>query len=168
MSIPKQKPGKSKQDYATPWEFIEAVEARWGKIDIDLAARVDNSKAPVFIRPEQNSLTSSWHGIHRAGEDPHEGPLCWLNPEFADIRPWAAKCHLETHYYKISPRIILLTPASIGSNWFSEYVHKKASVYALSPRITFVGETHPFPKDCMISLFGFRQKPSFDVWRWKP
>jgi hypothetical protein len=54
--VPKQKPGKSKQDYGTPWELIRAIEARWGKLTIDLAARADNAKAPLFITPEENSL----------------------------------------------------------------------------------------------------------------
>jgi hypothetical protein len=30
--MPEQKPGRSKQDYGTPWDFIKAVEARFGKL----------------------------------------------------------------------------------------------------------------------------------------
>lgn len=47
MSEPIQKPGRSKQDYGTPWEFIRAVERRWGKLHVDLAAHSENAKGFV-------------------------------------------------------------------------------------------------------------------------
>jgi hypothetical protein len=46
-----------------------------------------------------------------------------------------------------------------------EYVWREAHVYALSPRLTFKGEKWPYPKDCMLSVFG--EQPGFEVWRWK-
>jgi hypothetical protein len=30
MSMPEQKPGRSKQDYSTPVEFLDAVKRRFG------------------------------------------------------------------------------------------------------------------------------------------
>jgi len=157
MTEPRQKPGKSKQDYGTPWNLIRAVEARFGRLDVDLAAHADNTKAQRFISPEEDSLVVPWAA--------HLGPaLAWLNPPFADIEPWASKCLEETRASSL--RVVLLTPASVGSNWFAEHVHRRASVLALSPRITYEGTTAPYPKDCMLSLFGFGA-PGFDVWRWK-
>ena len=156
MTEPQQKPGTSKQDYETPWELIHAVESRFGKFSIDLAARRDNAKAPACITPETDSLKISWYA--------KSPTLCWLNPPFADIAPWAAKCKFEVAFSE-HLRIIMLTPASVGSNWFAEHVHKKAWVLALSPRLTFVGAEQPYPKDCMLSLYGFG-KTDFDVWRW--
>src|SRR2546428_14111343 len=85
MPMPCQKPGRSKQDYGTPWPLIRAIEARWGNLTIDLAARADNAKAPIFITPEENSLTQDWN--NRIGNG-----LGFLNPEFDDIDPWAAQC----------------------------------------------------------------------------
>lgn len=159
VSQPAQKPGSSRQDYGTPWELIRAVEARFGRLDVDLAARADNAKAPRFIPPEQDSLVVPWAA--------YLGPaLAWLNPEFADIDPWAAKCSEETGPSS-RLRVIMLTPASVGSNWFAEHVHRKALVLALSPRLKFVGAKDVYPKDCMLSLFGFGA-PGFDVWRWRP
>lgn len=161
MSMPAQKPGASKQDYETPREFLDAVEARFGPLHVDLAARDDNAKAPKWITPEQDSLSVRWaHRFprHRA----------WLNPEFARIDPWAAKCAKEARSEE-SPMgiyIFMLTPASVGANWFANHVHGKAMVYALSPRLTFVGETQAYPKDCVLSVFGYGVA-GFDVWRWK-
>ncbi len=43
MTEPKQKPGRSKQDYGTPPEFLDAVKARFRieAFDCDLAASHD-------------------------------------------------------------------------------------------------------------------------------
>jgi phage N-6-adenine-methyltransferase len=156
--MPPQKKGTSKQDYGTPREFIAAVEARFGALHVDLAARADNAKAPRFITPERDSLTVPWARSfpkHRA----------WLNPEFADIAPWAEKSAAETAM-GFGLKVFLLTPASVGAVWFDEHVHRKALVLGLRPRLRFEGATDDYPKDCMLSVFGYGVT-GFDVWRWK-
>lgn len=157
MSMPKQSRTTSRQDYETPPELLAAVERRFGRLHVDLAARADNAKAPIFAPPERDSLSLSW-----ARE--FAGKRCWLNPPFANIDPWAEKCASAS---SAGLHIVMLTPASIGANWFAEHVHGKAVVLALSPRITFVGATDPYPKDCMLSIFGLGVA-GFDVWRWRP
>lgn len=49
MGMPAQKPGKSKQDYGTPKDFIDAVAARFGPLVVDLAAHAGNAKCLEFI-----------------------------------------------------------------------------------------------------------------------
>lgn len=153
--MPAQKPGKSKQDYGTPWDVIRAIERDFGTIDVDLAARADNAKAPVFITPEEDSLSVPWAARF-------SGKFGFLNPEYADIAPWAAKCAIES----AGMRIGLLVPASIGSNWFRDHVHGKAAVLGVAPRITFEGCADPYPKDIILALYGFGNV-GFDLWRWK-
>lgn len=159
MSVmPKQKPGKSFQDYATPWEFIRAVENRFGKLDIDLAGSQENKKAPEVYTLEMDSLSMVW---------PH-GKNLWLNPRFAKCKIWAQKCrdwHFNDMLETTNGRIFLLTPAAIGSNWFRDNVYGKALVLALNGRITFEGQTAPYPKDCILSCYGLL--PGFEVWDWK-
>jgi len=155
---PEQNPGQSKQDYETPWELVRAVEGLLGQtFDVDLAARADNAKAPRFITPEENTFTVNWSTAFA-------GCLAWLNPEFGDIAPYAERCSLHGGVNDL--QIVMLTPASIGSNWYAEHVHEKASIVGLRPRITFVGAPDPYPKDLMLSLFGFGQT-GIDVWKWK-
>jgi len=181
MPMPAQKPGRSKQDYGTPWHLIHAIEARWGKLTIDLAARADNAKAPAFITPEENSLNQDWG--KRIGNG-----LAFLNPEFDDIEPWAAKCAGRLDRPK-QGGIIKLVPASIGSEWFAENCEGKSKVIGLRPRIKFYGchvlikdgarkgqhKCAPnclgcasYPKDCMLLLWGsrFQVEPIFQTWRW--
>lgn len=169
--MPKQKPGRSKQDYGSPWPFVRACEARWGRFDVDLAATATNAKAPRLISPEEDSLSVPWalrfRNMRRDGE---YRCLAWLNPPFGEIDRWAAKCAEETNGETIgssSLRVVMLTPASIGTEWFADHVHQKALVLGVRPRLTFEGMPDPYPKDLMLSLFGFGEA-GFDVWRWTP
>jgi phage N-6-adenine-methyltransferase len=150
---PTIKRGRSKQDHPTPPEFIRAVEQKFGKLDIDLAANKENAKAPRFISEEQNSLTTNWAQL---------GGLLWLNPPFAHIEPWAAKCRMAAEN---GARILLLTPASVGSVWFGSHILGRAMVFSLFPRISFDGIA-PYPKDCMLSVF-WGGVCGFDMWKWK-
>lgn len=155
--MPKQKPGESRQDYETPAEFIAAVERRFGPLVGDLAASAENAKHPDFFTEAQDSLSQPWARWRSDG-------VLWLNPPFGSIAPWAAKCAVEStlrHGF-----IAMLTPAAIGTRWFADHVRGKAFVLALEQRITFVGETTPFIKDLMLSVFGHGLH-GFDTWAWK-
>lgn len=173
--MPDQKPGRSRQDYGTPREFLEAVEARFGTLAWDLAASTANNVCGIlrdryrtFYGPGssagQDALEQDWTEL--------SGTL-WLNPEFGDLAPWAKKCadtiamaradRKRAHRHDL--RVCLLTPASVGAEWFHEHVHGRALVLGLSPRLTFVGETSPYPKDLSLSVFG-ADRVGFEPWRW--
>lgn len=145
---------KSRQDWATPTDFITAVEKRFGKIEFDLAASAENTKHECFFDESQDSLKQSWHKL--------SGNL-WLNPQFNNIAPWAKKCAEEA---ALGAKILFLTPASIGSNWFRDFVYHKAHVFALNGRLTFIGAITPFPKDCILSAYGY-YPPGFEIWNWR-
>lgn len=162
---PVQKPGKSKQDYGTPWEFIRAVEAKWGPIVHDLACTRENAKAPSgYYFPEDDALKHSW------SKDFPTGNL-WLNPPFANIDPWAERCAFEG--IRRDGLIFMLTPASIGTEWFRARAWGNARVLGVGPRLTFegtpinpkTGKPDPYPKDLMLSIFG-KATAGFDLWRW--
>lgn len=153
MTMPIQKPGRSKQDYVTPPEFLSAVETRFHEsISWDLAASHENTVAHNWISEHENSLTVEWH---------KKDGLLWLNPPFGKIAPWAEKCWKES---KAGARIMLLTPASVGANWFS-FIFGHAYVMYLNPRLCFDGIA-PFPKDCMLSYFCHGIQGS-EIWEWK-
>jgi phage N-6-adenine-methyltransferase len=158
--------GSSKQDYGTPADFMAAVTERFGPIHFDLAAHTRNTKAKRFFTVHENALSKNWGNVV-LGQAPAN---LWLNPPFANISPWAKKCR-ETS--TIRARILFLVPAAVGSNWFAKYVHRHALVLVLNGRLTFdgtpinpkTGKVDPYPKDCMLCVFG--EKPGFDIWRWR-
>ncbi len=146
------------QAVETPQVFIDAVEDRFGKLNVDLAATFSNTKCNMYLGENskfcEDSLSYDWSNL--------SGNL-WLNPEFKRIKPWAKKAS-DTRL-RGNSKIIILTPASVGTNWFRDYVYRKAKVIFLNGRITFVGEKDSFPKDLMLFVFGLT--PCFDVWQWK-
>jgi len=148
---------RSEQDVETPACFIEAVECRFGPIAFDLAATKANAKAARYYTPETDALARDWEG-----ELPLSGNA-WCNPPFGNVTQWAAKIAMEAK--KRRGLILLLVPASIGSNWFAEHVHPHAYVLALRPRITFVGQKDPFPRDLLLAVYGPALR-GFDCWRW--
>ncbi len=179
LTMPAQKPHRSKQDYGTPMEFIEAVLKRLHirQFAFDFGADDKNHKAARYWTKQDDSLArvGTWHKQLRGGWG-------WLNPEFADIDPWAAACAQTA---KDGGSVALLTPMG-APNWFIKHVHHKALVLALNGRLCFVDDwqhtidpspknttgrcytSEPlYPKDCMLSLFSPLVAPGFDVWRWK-
>lgn len=149
--------GKSKQDYATPLALIEAFEKRFGRLSLDLAAHADNTQCALYLNEADDSLSLDWcgirHGLQLAG-------WFWLNPPFGDIAPWARKCAEE------QCKIAFLVPASVGANWWRDYVHKKATVYFLNGRVSFDGQ-NGFPKDCALCLYEQGLSTGYHVWSWK-
>lgn len=173
MTMPKQKPGKSKQDYGTPADFLGAIQERFGFIDVDLAAHADNKKASRYLGPGselgEDSLAIPWEVIM-----PTIGATWFLNPPFGKITPWARKCAEITPALRTwSARLLFLVPAAVGSNWFAKYVHGTALVLVTSPRLQFdgcpinpeTGKVDGYIKDCMLCVFG--ETPGFETWRWK-
>lgn len=161
---PPKKSGRGRQDYATPPEFLAAVTRRFGRLAWDLAAGADTTVAgscwfgPGGSPHGEDALAMSWANVSA-----RDGWL-WLNPPFAHLDPWAKKCAEEMQR---GARILMLTPASIGTRWFAEHVQPHAHVIALSPRITFVGETAPCPKDLMLSVY-CAGLTGFSTWHWWP
>lgn len=155
LSGPSIKRGRSKQDYATPKDFLAAIYERFGLIRWDLAASDANHVAPDWFTQADNSLCRNW-------ASDTAGQLCFLNPPFNHIEPWAAKCRYEAEH---GAKILFLTPASVGSVWFANHVHRHAFVLNLTPRLSFDGVA-PYPKDCILSVY-WAGVNGYDVWKWK-
>ena len=167
MSMPQQKPGQSKQDYQTPPKFIQAVKRLLGIEEFrrDLAASEGNAYALDFYTKEENAFTQPWYTGSREWN--------WCNPPFASIEPWVLKAFFETQkpFLQDCGQTAMLVPSSTGSLWWGKWVHGQCRVVHLSPRLTFVGEVHPYPKDLSLLLYAPTSPlwiPGVTLWRWKP
>lgn len=145
----------SKQDYATPDDFLAVVRGKFGPLSFDLAAHDKNHVCPSYYDIADDSLKQPWRAL---------SGLLWLNPPYSNIAPWAAKCAVESCN---GAKILFLVPASVGSNWFSEYVLPYSHVYFLNPRLTFKGAKDPYPKDCLLAAYGLGNVGECEVWKWK-
>src|SRR4030065_2360243 len=145
--------GKSEQVVETPREFLDAVEKRFGKILFDLAATSENTVTHLYGNGDQFFGPGSTHAENSLDENWRYMPeVLWINPPFGNIGPWAAKCAEQSNR---RGWILLLVPGSIGANWWRDYVRDKAMVYAIQPRLTFVGSTSPYPKDLALCASGY-------------
>lgn len=145
---------RSETTVGTPQAFVDACAARYGRFSIDLAADEQNKKCPNFISIGYDALKSDWRLLTIAG-------IAWLNPPYDNIGKWAKKAD------KSGARVVMLVPASIGANWFRDYVHLKHPVDAINGRIQFGGHHQPYPKDLMLCLFGFARqlrRVTLDIW----
>lgn len=148
---------RSEQAVSTPWEFIHAVEERFGQLAVDLAATAENAKAPEFITPEMDTFKQDWFNVLK-------GRWGWLNPEFDPMKKWVQKCANEQGK---GAEFLVLSPASVGSNWFWDYVQPFATVYCLTPRIMLEGSKDVYPKDLILSHYSPTPNDVLQRWKWK-
>ena len=162
--MPKQQPGTSEQTVGTPQVFIDAVERDFGPLWWDLAAVSTNKKAPRYLGPDQeyiphrDSLTVQWSTLNVKYANN------WLNPPFSKIGPWARKCAIETRVYPM--RICMLVPASIGANWYDQWVTPFADVYSVG-RMKFEGHGQGYPKDLILAHYWKLGGHKLKRWRWE-
>jgi hypothetical protein len=188
VAVPKQKPHKSKQDYATPPEFIRATLNLLSidRFAHDFAADKTNMKALSYWTQQDDSLSKT----PQQWADACAGGWGWLNSPYDDIGAWARLCTAAKRY---GASIATLWPAGIGSNWFRDYVNQQAFVFALNGRLCFIEDwatqvwdhndpspqrkykkgdrvykSKPlYPKDCILTLYAPAFAPGFDVWSWQ-
>lgn len=158
MTMPQQKPGRSKQDYRTPPEFLDAVKRRLSidRFSIDLAADFHNRVADAYYTKDDNALERTWN--------PEPGQWAWCNPPYANITPWVEKAVRESVR---GAHTAMLLPASVGSNWWMQYVEPYAYQSFLNGRLTFVGCDTPYPKDCALLLYTPWGFTGHEIWSWQ-
>jgi phage N-6-adenine-methyltransferase len=150
--------GSSSGDYATPKEFIKACEKKFFPLVYDLAASEKNARTAKFFTIVDDALKHDWVALAE-----RHGVGFWLNPPFANIGPWAEKCLLSSK----GAEILFLVPSSTGAKWFRNNCFKKADVYFLDGRLTFEGQTTPYPKDCVLVHFHPKQSGLLEIWDWR-
>ncbi len=148
----------SRQDVPTPRALIEAIENRFANIIFDLAATHANKVADRCFTPQDDSLSircdwgkAGFYAYQRLGRT-------FLNPPFANCRPWVAKAAQTTVIHpKYGPLVLL--PAAVYSDWFNQNVRNFAHVYELFPR--------PFTeiRDCILA--DYSDSPGRSLWEWK-
>lgn len=156
LTGPSIKRGKSVQVVGTPWGFIRAIERKFGPIAVDLAATAENAKAKIYITPEIDTFTQDW-------TDWLKGGLGFLNPEFDPMSKWVELCMKQRAN---GAEFVTLMPASVGANWFWDYVQPYATVYSVG-RMIFEGHKDPYAKDLLLSHYCATPNHELQRWRWK-
>lgn len=160
--------GESRQDFETPDEFLIAVLQRFKlqEFAFDFAASEQNTVATCYWDAQVNSLAQDaqhWADMVKQPYDPDGWG--WLNSPFAKLAPWVQ------HSYEASQlggKILQLVPAGVGSNWWRDWVHRKAYVIFLNGRLQFKGAPDVYPKDCALLVYDkLGHAPDYEVWTWR-
>lgn len=166
MTMPVQKPGRSKQDYATPRDFLTAVKIKRGitAFRFDFAAGALNTAALQYWCEADNAL--SYPADQWAAQLDPGWSWGWLNPPFAQIAPWAERC---AQVRARNRSLAFLVPAAVGANWFRDHAHQQARVWFLNGRLAFdpTNPTWGYPKDCVLCLYAPWVAPGYEVWNWR-
>lgn len=126
-----------KQQYATPWSFIDwvidevLVPRGRGFFGIDVCASQDNAKAASWYGEDDDGLVCDWKNIQN-------GPA-WCNPPFRDVEPWLEKAHEEARDNNVLSCV--LTHMDHSTEWFGVGMHAASECILVNPRINFV--QHP-------------------------
>lgn len=121
-------------DWATPQDFFDEVEKRFGRLDLDVCATAENAKCEDYFDLELDGLKQPW-----APKD------CWLNPPYGrGIGAWMAKAAVEADKGAV---VIALVPARTDTKWFRAAYEKASYLYLISGRLKFGGceNAAPFP-----------------------
>ena len=162
MTIPKQQPGKSKQDWQTPPELLKAIRKRLHieNFILDVAASNENAVCDFYLTEEDDALSSvrSWINTD------YPKDWVWCNPPYNNIPDWVYKAVNES---SIGAHIAMLIPSSVGSNWWRDWVEPYAYILHLNGRIKFVGAKDYYPKDCSLLLYTPMRLTGSQIWNWK-
>jgi phage N-6-adenine-methyltransferase len=152
VSGPNSNPAVSAtQNYRTPRDLLFAVQRKFGvRLAFDIACDRENAVAPQgFYYPEHDALASAWPTL---GAD----EAAWCNPQFNRSSAFARVASESPHC-----RTLMLVPASVGTNWWAEYVAPFALVAFLRPRIVFLNPDGSrceagINRDCALLAYGWQ------------
>jgi phage N-6-adenine-methyltransferase len=114
-------------DWSTPPEIVAEFEQEFGAFELDVCARPETAKAPMYYTKETDALSREWW-CSRA----------WMNPPFSDPAPWLKKAIEETQAGHCG-MVVALLPAATDTRWFHDLVLGKAEVRFRKGRIKFIG-----------------------------
>ncbi len=141
MTVPNAFLTSNKQDYATPWPLVEAIETQLGRrFTLDVCASEKSAKAPEFYTKTQDGLSQNWRE-----NDPD---LCWCNPEYGDgkIRKWIAKAKEHSVFDDLTT-VFLLPANKVDQPWWHDLVIPNHSIWTVKGRVDFLDpETGAPPK----------------------
>ena len=135
-------------EWATPQEFFEKLNWRFGPFDLDPCADPTNTKCANFFTEAEDGLSKSWEGF-----------TSFINPPYGrGIERWIQKAYKESR--QADTRIVLLIPARTDTKYWHNYVMKADEVYFVKGRLKFGDSDNsaPFPSAVVVFDGGNRQQ----------
>ena len=126
--------------WATPQEFFDKLDWRFGPFDLDPCADANNAKCTKFFTEEDNGLSHSW-----------EGHTTFINPPYGrGIEKWIKKAFNESR--KENTKVVMLIPARTDTKYWHQYVMKADEIHFVKGRLKFGDSQNsaPFPSAVIV------------------
>lgn len=133
-------------EWETPVGLFTALEAEFGKFDLDPCASHGNHKAPYYWTKEDDGLSKDWFGRVFVNP-PHNLIPDFVKKTVFEINKPDSKCGL----------IVMLLPARTDTRWFHNFLYQKPNIQIvfLKGRLQFKYESkrHIAPFPSMLAIF---------------
>ena len=136
--------------WATPQEFFDKLDWRFGPFDLDPCASKDNAKCSKFFTEANNGLSQSWEGF-----------TSFVNPPYGrGIDKWIKKAYDESR--KENTKVVMLIPSRTDTKYWHNYVMKADEIHFVKGRLKFGDSENsaPFPS-AVIVFDGSNQRQIF-------
>lgn len=127
-------------EWATPQEFFDRLNALYGPFTTDVCADESNAKCRSYFDKATDGLKQTWAG------------KCWMNPPYGrEIGKWMKKAYESASAGAV---VVCLVPARTDTKWWHDYA-AKGQVTFIQGRLKFGGSKNsaPFPSAVVV----FRQ-----------
>lgn len=116
----------------TPPDFMAAIYAAFGEIDLDPCA---NLLSPVVAR-RRILLSEGGDGL----ADEWSGKIAFVNPPFSELLKWLRRAHDQWQARNVET-VVCLVPVRTCSPWFHGTLSADADIYLLQGRVRFLDST---------------------------
>jgi len=136
--------------WATPQDFFNKLNWRFGPFDLDPCADADNAKCTKFFTEADDGLSHSW-----------SGHTSFINPPYGrGIEKWIKKAYEESR--NENTRVVMLIPARTDTKYWHQYVMKADEIHFVKGRLKFGDSANSAPFPSAVVVFdGSNQRQIF-------
>ena len=126
-------------EWATPKDFFDKLDWRFGKFTLDPCATDDNHKTRKYYTQNDDGLSQDW-----------EGETVFVNPPYSNLSQWVEKSYRES--LKDDTKVVLLIPARTDTRYWHDYVMKASEIHFIKGRLKFGDSKNsaPFPSAVIV------------------
>ena len=128
-------------EWATPQDFFDKLNWRFGPFNLDPCASPDNAKHTTYYTEADNGLAQDW-----------TGHTVFVNPPYGrGIEQWIRKGY-ESAEASEDTKVGMLIPARTDTKYWHDYVMKAEYVYFVKGRLKFGDSDNsaPFPSAVVV------------------
>ena len=136
-------------NWATPQEFFDKLDWRFGPFTLDPCASASNTKCANFYTEAEDGLSKNWEGF-----------TSFVNPPYGrGIEKWIEKAYKESQ--KPNTTVVMLIPSRTDTRYWHDYVMKASEIHFIKGRLKFGDSANSAPFPSAVVVFDGRG----DLWR---